>query len=863
MTTAELHVTLGTGRDRPRGRRVALDGSPVASLARVIGEHGGPEAWWAAGTFRDNYRHGENWQTSSGFPIDIDCHDATGKHAPIPADVAEHAENAIRGMSAPPNLLHRTPRGLRAVFVLAAPLSDAEAFASLARACAARLAAALGALVRRQGGAGLEVDSSVTTDRVHFLWTPNATVDGKPRAAKVEILRDEPYAYEDLAGEDAPLPQETTTKAAPRVPSPKPSCAAAPLAIPEGTRNGTLFRAACALQAKALSPEALRAALDAENLAKCVPPLAAAEVERIAKSAARYSQAETADSFVARVAAGLGDTPGADAVEGFARLIGDAAKSGDAIRRQALRLAASSALNARGVQGACKILDAALGRCPAEAAEDGRQGSAITFEAPEPWPDSVDGAALLAEIEAAFRRHVVMPEWARPLLALWVMHTWCFEAADFTARVFFTSAEKGSGKSRALAVLSALAGRVLPTAGITAAALFRTVAAHRPTLAVDECDTFLRDNEELRGVLNAGFERGGAVVRCVGDDAEPRRFDCFAPVALAGIGRLPGTVEDRAILVPMQRRLPSEKVAPFRREARAALADVRRRCARWAADNLDALKGAVPDVPDALDDRAADILGPLIAIADLAGGEWPARARAAAVEGLAGRRDEDQSTGTKLLADIRAILDARGSDRIATDALIDALIALDERPWGDYRRGKPINPRALARMLKDYGVKSGTIRLPDGTAKGYALAAFGSAFARYLPSAPEKPRSNTSQRHNVDTQGLTPETIRHKQNLVTDEKRRNPLESKACDVVTDRKPKNGAAAGAWRCPSCRGDARVEIRSGEWRCLHCSPPTEPAGPPTPSDAMTDEEFERVERECIEAEGCGSAEDAEVL
>lgn len=176
----------------------------------------------------------------------------------------------------------------------------------------------------------------------------------------------------------------------------------------------------------------------------------------------------------------------------------------------------------------------------------------------DPWPEPVDGAELLGVLVATFTRFLALPDHAAEALALWTVHTHTFDAGAITPRLALTSPKKRCGKSTALGVLQKLVPRPLPAANITAASFFRAVEKWRPTVLVDEADTFLRGNDELRGILNAGHRRDGCVIRSVGDDHEPRAFKVWAPVAIAMIGRLPDTLEDRSIVVSMRRKLPNE-----------------------------------------------------------------------------------------------------------------------------------------------------------------------------------------------------------------------------------------------------------------------------------------------------------------
>jgi Protein of unknown function (DUF3631) len=361
-------------------------------------------------------------------------------------------------------------------------------------------------------------------------------------------------------------------------------------------------------------------------------------------------------------------------------------------------------------------------------------GRPLDLPEPEPWPQPVDGAALLAELAAAIRRYVVLGTAEADAVALWVLAAHTFDTWPVFPRLFVNSPEKGCGKSTLLDVLSRLVPKPLGASGITAAALFRVIEAARPTLLLDEADSYARDNEDLRGVLDAGHRRDGAVIRTVGDDHEPRQFSAWAPVVVAAIGHLPGTIEDRSIRIGLRRRRPDEAVEPLRLDHTSELEDLAGKAARWAADHAVELAAADPAMPEGIINRAADNWRPPLAVADLAGGNWPERGRQAATE-LSTEGDDQSSIRVALLADIRTAFAVKAVDRLSSDELATYLGNLDDRPWPDYRAGKPISKAQIARLLKPLRISSGTIRLPDGsTPKGYYLTAFRDAFARYLPA---------------------------------------------------------------------------------------------------------------------------------
>ena len=369
-------------------------------------------------------------------------------------------------------------------------------------------------------------------------------------------------------------------------------------------------------------------------------------------------------------------------------------------------------------------------------------------------PAEPEGPAELLDAIATFiRRFVVLSKEQVAAVALWVLHTWAIDAADATPFLAIMSAVMRSGKTRLLEVLELLVRRPWRAITPSEAVLFRKVSSQEPTLLLDETDAIFspkaKENEGLRALLNAGNRRGATVDRCVpGGKGEIRleTFSVFCARALAGIGKLPATVADRSLPIRLKRRLRSsrdEQVDRFRfRDVEAEAKALRERIEAWALVSVEALRQADrPQAPDALDDRQADGAEPLLAIADLAGGDWPDRARMALVEICASEEADDESLGVRLLGDVRRVFDERGVDRLSSEELVKALRADDEAPWDDLR-GRPLTPRVLGRLLGPYGVKSRSIRLDDGRIpRGYLRASFEDAWERYLilPAASETP----------------------------------------------------------------------------------------------------------------------------
>jgi hypothetical protein len=418
------------------------------------------------------------------------------------------------------------------------------------------------------------------------------------------------------------------------------------------------------------------------------------------------------------------------------------------------------------------------------------QGRPIDLYEPEPWPEPVDGAALLEGTVTAIRQYVVFTEAQAIATALWAIFTHAFDAFDFSPRLAITSAEKRSGKTRLVEVLERTVGKPLFVSGITAAALLRVIEQRTPCMLLDEIDTMMKGDAELRdalrGLINSGFDRAGArFIKNVPTPGgyEAQAFSTWCPMLLAGIGKLPDTVADRSIPIELERKPLAQKVKPLRAGDGNELRDIGRKVARWVADNLDALRDARPESPAQLHDRAADTWSPLFAIADLAGGPWPQRARRAAVE-LTGDGDDQGSVRVALLTDIRGAFAAKGVDRLSSDELATHLGTLDDRPWPEYRSGRPITKAQIARLLKPLRVSSGSIRLPDGsTPKGYYLAAFRDAFARYLHA------ENATTPQPQDFCGSAPDFKTPQGNgCGVSELAETPSSPAACGAVADREP---------------------------------------------------------------------------
>ncbi len=400
-----------------------------------------------------------------------------------------------------------------------------------------------------------------------------------------------------------------------------------------------------------------------------------------------------------------------------------------------------------------------MGWDAADAVVEGRDLAALLAGPPTPTL-----AEALAKIERFLRRYVVF---ARPetvvAVVLWVAHTHAIERADATPYLAISSPEKQSGKTRLLECLQLLAHACSGIAITpTASTIYRSLeASPGATLLLDELDAVFRDRsdkyEEVRAVINAGHRRGASVPRSVPGPKNTwlvKQFPVFGPKALAGIGKLPDTVTDRAIPVRMLKRKRSEPVEKFRvRTATGEAASIAAGLGAALAAQPPALEA---DLPSELPDRAADAWEPLLAMADAAGGIWPARARRAAVV-LHASRARDDSLGLRLLSDARLVFDGRGLERISSADLISALHADEESPWASER--SPLTPHRLARLLHPFEITSKQLRIGSASLKGYEREAFVDGWERYLPSSPspvEPKHRNSEHERSFDVSDRTP-----------------------------------------------------------------------------------------------------------
>jgi len=368
--------------------------------------------------------------------------------------------------------------------------------------------------------------------------------------------------------------------------------------------------------------------------------------------------------------------------------------------------------------------------------------------------DARQGETMLAAVHQFLGRFVAYPsKHAHVAHALWIVHAHLMDKWESTPRLAALSPEPASGKTRLLETTELLVPSPVCAVNVSPAYLFRKVGSDEGvTILFDEIDTVFgpkaKENEEIRGLLNAGHRRGAVAGRCVmnGKTVATEEIAAYCAVALAGLGWLPNTILSRSIIIRMRRRRQGEQVEQFRRRIHALDGEqIRVLIESWAR----AVTGEIswPDLPLGIEDRDADVWEPLVAVADLVGGQWPELARAAAVALVSESKETEPSMGIRLLADLRAVFGDR--EAMPSKALLVALHDIAESPWGDLR-GKPLDERGLANRLRQYDVRSRTVRIGESTPKGLRQVRPPRRVGALSPSLGRQVHNKRNKRNNAD-----------------------------------------------------------------------------------------------------------------
>ena len=356
----------------------------------------------------------------------------------------------------------------------------------------------------------------------------------------------------------------------------------------------------------------------------------------------------------------------------------------------------------------------------------------------EPYAEPVADIALLADqISQILDDHIACTDAVNTAATLWIILTWVIQASHILPIAWINAPEKRCGKSTLLTLMSRLSKKSLSTSNISASALFRSIESYKPTLFIDEIDTFINDNEGIRGVLNAGYSRDNPyIIRCVGDDNEPVLFNVYSAKAISGIGKIPDTLIDRSIPLTIRRKMKNETKKQVRALPVGITNTIQSKLARWSSDNMAAVKAAKPVLPPYINDRAQDNWEILLKIAMVLGDEWLEKAHNACIE-ISGIESDEPSLNEQLLADIKVVFNLYETNRLLSRDLLTGLCRDPEMIWSTLNHGKPITLHQISKRLSEFNISSKDMRTLDlrgkeVRGKGYDINDLNDAFTRYL-----------------------------------------------------------------------------------------------------------------------------------
>ena len=288
------------------------------------------------------------------------------------------------------------------------------------------------------------------------------------------------------------------------------------------------------------------------------------------------------------------------------------------------------------------------------------------------------GQQYLEEACQFVNRFSVLPSRAAGYaLVLFAAHCWIYRAFTETPRAHISALDYGAGKTRVMKLVNLLCPNPQMMAKLTGPAAYHVISERRPApLALDEADAIFgagQRAEDLRGILNAGYEYSGTITRV--SKGEATDYSVWCPVIFAGKGKLPASLDDRAFTVMMSKRKPGQQMDRFIPKMHDAMGrQIGLMLGAWAT-RVQGPAGDIlwDDPPEKLADRQVDILTPFYALCQMAGGEWPERFNEIVdVLVLGGVSTDQVSPAEELLAALRDVW-PEGTDRLPTYQLADLL----------------------------------------------------------------------------------------------------------------------------------------------------------------------------------------------
>lgn len=355
---------------------------------------------------------------------------------------------------------------------------------------------------------------------------------------------------------------------------------------------------------------------------------------------------------------------------------------------------------------------------------------------------AISGADLLDHVAAYIRKYLVCDEHQLTILTLWSACS--HSQARFTTAPYLDirSPQPHCGKSVCIMLLEHVSGSQGYFTGAPAATLLKRLLADHSmakrempepsTFLFDDCQHTFSSSERqpLLSLLNSSSQWCGYFLAADGN------YSCFGLKAFAGSAPLPPSLAARCIPILLRRAKPSEKYLRSRSpevvDAGEALAE---QLSQWTK-NIEfrlaqAIDNEAPNFSEALSPGQQSMANPLLYVADIAGGSWPAKARAAVTAVFA---VAEASPELQILKDIRDIFDdKKNPEYLATSDLLNELSNMDHRPWSAWG---PKSGKRLARHLLPFEIQPTYMhRGIEGQGfRGYFLKDFQDAWERYLSS---------------------------------------------------------------------------------------------------------------------------------
>src|SRR5215467_7296474 len=376
------------------------------------------------------------------------------------------------------------------------------------------------------------------------------------------------------------------------------------------------------------------------------------------------------------------------------------------------------------------------------------QPAVQTAVAPQPKPQpppqnptNPPPAEMLDSLTSFLRQYLVCDQYQLNVIALWIVHTWCYQHFPTTAYLNICSAEPESGKTRCLELLNLLSNSPWLATGVLKGTIIDKLltperctenlgAPH--TVLLDDCHHTFGPSERqpLIALLNTGSQKTGRYI------LGPDEYCLFGPKAFASNVPLLPSLASRCITISLKRKKQSEPVRRFDRNAAEAQAAILLAWLNTIGSNPGWLAKKAnetpPGIPKRLTPHEQDCAEPLIHIAGAIGGHWPEKARTA-IDIIF--QNAEGTTRTELLCDLRVIFfNKNDPEYLATKDLLTELALRDHRPWSSWG-GK--SGKKLAGMLKPLGIFRTEFHPAEGDHfRGYLFKSFQDAWERYIPPVP-------------------------------------------------------------------------------------------------------------------------------